>query len=211
MNYSGFFNKSERWADNRQEYERWLDRSNIHSTNMDKKHAREMLKLYERFPPQQPHDRLVAHRVDVYRVKNPTWRQKSQLDVPFGELETILTIDLGKELQKDLVEAVPEVVQKNVLLPLGDGSYVKGDVIRIPPRVFEEIAKVKKYFVVEMDSRGLGYELDLAPAQFSILEPLEYHILNYVKINGEDIRESNDILRAGFKEGKFKSWVKSKT
>jgi len=211
MNYSGFFYKDERWADNRQEYERWLDKSNIHSTSMDKKQAREMLKLYQRFPPQQPHDRLVAHKVTVYHVKNPTWQQKGQLSIPFGELETILTIDLGKELQKDLVEAVPEMVQKNALVPLGDGSYVKGDIIRIPPRVFEEIAKVKKYLVVEMDSRGLGYELDLAPAQFSILEPLEYHVFSYVEINREIIRESDDILRAGFKERKFKSWVKSKT
>src|SRR3989344_5380142 len=63
-------------------------------------YAKQRLDLSQKFPPGIPHDRLIAHEVTIYRIGNPRRVIRAHSEFITGDLEQILTIDLGEELMR---------------------------------------------------------------------------------------------------------------
>lgn len=209
----GFFAPQERWTDNSAFYEEILRRK---EGGILEEVARTNLALYARFPPSEPHDRLVAHAISVYDISDVRWvPHGKQLVVPAGPLEHKVTVDLGKVLVHMVGKEafVEEEMARNVLHPLPDGTFIRGTTYRRIPRE-ETLSQLQAYVALDLHDNG-SYSFALRTDAVGIERPPEFEVTKYIRIDGETIEEDLKRVQAAFQRtkggelspGKFKRWV----
>ena len=213
MILSGYHTHVERRADNRDFYQHCLDNPDYGALIcVTERNAKEQIEMLDRFPPEQPLERLIGHKVEVYALRNPVWRKKGRLFIPVGELEELLVVDLGEELLGQMKgnSVVEEVVEENAKFELPDGSVIYGTRKKKVPVSDSAITEVEKYLNIGFDMVFASYKATIK-RDVMIAGPLEYHLTKYVLFNGENVEEQKKVARASFaanrqgNRGKFKS------
>lgn len=210
--YFGFFAPHERWTDNSAFYEDILRRK---EGGILEDVAHTNLALYDRFPPSEPHNRLVAHTISVYEIPDVRWvPHGKKLLVPIGSLEHKVTVDMGNVLvQMAGKEAfVEEEIARNVLQQLPDGTFIRGTTYRRVPRE-ETLSQLQEYVIINLRENG-SYSFALRKDVISIEKPLEFEVTKYIRIDGEMIEEERKRVQAAFQRSRFgdypeefKRWV----
>ncbi len=211
--FSGFYSPNERWADNRPLYQSALaGRSGV----VSREEAEQQLAFYEQFPPGLPHDRLVAQEIGVYTIEPPSWTKPNRvgLVVPQGEEKKILEVDLGAELVSMASgrPSVEEVVQRNVVQKLEDGTFIRGDIFRYVSPETSNLAALEEYVTTEFHEGSYAVypraEIQRRNRIFT------YHLTSYFAIDGQRMKENRIKLLPGFKTEwkgtdpiRFGSWV----
>ncbi|MDP3640493.1 MAG: hypothetical protein Q8R53_04830 [Nanoarchaeota archaeon] len=224
VTYCGAFSEQERWADNSEFFRRILTEERSYGGITPEK-AREELEFYKRFPPEQPHDRLIAQRISVFAVQNPQWvAQGKRSVIAKGTLECLLTIDLGQELLrtrgKEPFHEETLAEQAEFLLP--DGTFIRGRHFKRIPGEEGLLSLARQYFKVELDHTAYGYKIPLytvtiGKERASAERPLEYAVTSYITIDGSPLSEKKEVVRAAFKRGtgvvlpgRFERFVKTR-
>ncbi len=215
--YHGFCHLQEQWADNRRLYQDCLDGK---VKGMDQREAKRELDFLERFSPEVLHDRVVAHALSIYSIKNPAWskpRAGTRIALPHGEEEKIMEIDLGSELVRLSGGSpyVQEVVTRNVVKELSDGTFIRGDVYRYVLPEESSLRELEQY--VSCIFEDSHYSFSLLPKIQSASKVIIYDLTKYVSIDGQLIKESRERVLPGFvmeKDAflptKFGLWVTKK-
>ena len=171
--FAGFLIKDEIFADNRQEYERILNTVNPHS-----KEYRDRLwdlEILNKFPPGMPHDRAAAHKIDAYEIQDPQWI----------EIET-KSLKHFREPPKRKLETFVCITQKQ-LIPQGRGKKLfsadLGEVLKNERFEGNEFIDIK----FEQHRTMSHYTFSMKAGNMNSERPLEFHIRQYVAINGVEI------------------------
>lgn len=206
INLSGFYFEKSRFADNRDNYQKIVE--DPLSSKKEREKAEDNLRLLELFPPGTYFQRLLAHRLKVFDIANPTWQRKGKLTYPRGELEIIVDLDLGPELMReegiDLYEWVPK--RHNVIHYIEKEKKIIGTEYEAVLREESALAKISEFFDIEIDRDDQAYNLKMKKGAFaralSGLTPLEIYFESYVRfINAEHdltLELEKIIARAGF-------------
>ncbi len=213
--YHGFCSLQEQWADNRQLYQNTLDGK---VAGLDRREAKRELEFWERFPPEVPHDRVVAQVIGVYLIQNPAWvraKPGARIALPHGEEEKVLEIDLGGELVR-LAGGSPyveEVVRRNVVEERADGTFIRGDIFRRVLPQSSSLKELEQYVSLAMEKEG-HYSFSLLPKIQSTSKVVVYDITKYLSIDGQRIKEDRERVLPGFAIEKdascptrFRLWV----
>lgn len=130
--FTGHLLRNDVFADNRDVYRRILGQGEPYSEEYEN-----ALRQLEQFPPCIPHDRLAAHKVNVYEITEPRWQKFKGLLVPRGRLRRVFSADLGEMLKNECVE-------ENEFISIGlhtDGQFAGYSAIIIaditPEKLFE--------------------------------------------------------------------------
>ncbi|MDP3990465.1 MAG: hypothetical protein Q8Q01_04660 [archaeon] len=178
--YYGFFERQENRPDNRVHYRELLEDERV----TDKKNIRKLLDFEERFPPDQPLERLVGHEVKI-----------------FGGLMKPFFIDIGKELLRHLDKEYyrEEIVKSGVIIPMPDGTYIKGDRIRrVPIDLNSQLEEAREYLGIEFEPKKMNsYKFDVQK-----ISGMEFHTISYVEFNGQRIEENLEVTRIKRKDNK---------
>ncbi len=215
--YHGFCNLQEQWADNRRLYQDCLEGKVM---SMDPREAKRELDFLERFSPEAPHDRVVAHALSIYSIKNPAWskpKSGTRIALPHGKDEKVLEVDLGSELLRFSGGSpyVEEVVKQNVIKELSEGTFIRGDVYRRVLPDGSSLRELEQYVSCVFEDRH--YSFSLLPKIQSSSKVIVYDVTKYVSIDGQLIKESRERVLPGFvmeKDAylptKFGLWVTKK-
>lgn len=215
--YYGFCYLQEQWADNRKLYQDCLDGKVM---SIDPREAKRHLDLLKQFPPEVPHDRVVAHALSIYSIQNPAWskpKSGTRIALPHGKDEKVLEVDLGSELLRFSGGSpyVEEVVTRNVIKELSDGTFIRGDVYRRVLPDGSSLRELEQYVSCVFEDRH--YSFSLLPKIQSSSKVIVYDVTKYVSIDGQLIKESRERVLPGFvmeKDAflptKFGLWVTKK-
>ena len=129
MSYQGFLIR-EIYQDNRDFYRGQLDLNR--ESVMLREIARQNLALQEKFEPGIEHTRLVSHVINIFEVKDVNWRKKGDLVIPKGNLEQLLSLDLGHQIKIicDEDQEFKEEELGNLTIALPDGTYLVGTQVK---------------------------------------------------------------------------------
>lgn len=173
--FNGFFLRNETFADNRKEYERMLRTESPHSREYRQRLWD--LEILERFPPGVPHDRAAAHKIEAYEIQEPQW------------------IEINSKNIKHFREAPKKVFEKSLititrqLIPQGRGRKVfsadLGEALK--NERFEGNEFIDIHF--DLDRALSHYTFYMKAGEMSREKPLEFHIRQYVGINGTEVDE----------------------
>ncbi len=196
--YHGFCIIQEQWADNRRLYQDCLDGKVM---SMDPREAKRELDFLKRFSPEAPHDRVVAHALSIYSIKNPAWskpKKGTRIALPNGEEEKIMEIDLGSELLRFSGSSpyVEEVVKQNVVRELSDGTFIRGDVYKLVLLDGSSLKELEQY--VSYIFENGHYSFSLLPKIQSASKVVIYDVTKYVSIDGQRIKENRERVLPGF-------------
>lgn len=196
--YHGFCSLQEQWADNRRLYKDCLEGK---VTSLDPREAKRELDFLERFSPEVPHDRVVAHALSIYSIQNPTWskpKSGTRIALPHGKEEKVMEVDLGSELLRFSGGSpyVEEVVKRNVVKELSDSTFIRGDVYgRVLPDG-SSLRELEQYVSCLFEDRH--YSFSLLPKTQSASKVIVYDVTKYVSIDGQLIKESRERVLPGF-------------
>ncbi len=208
MKLNGYYVANERFADNRQVYENALAAGEKNALNMTPEELESRLDLFDRFPPGEPHSRMIAHKIEVYNLSAPRWEQHGKrLLIPKGSLEHIITMDFGDEIKKACGLNTEEVLEENARYELLDGSVIIGKRVRTTSYAgkIDSRKMYSEWFEVIFDQSNYAkqgyfhYELRIKTEEFTPSNVREYHITSYVKINDETIQQKKQFARPLFK------------
>lgn len=209
---TGFYNQNERWADNRQMYRDVL--SGV-SRFCDQQEARRQLEHYERFSPEVPHDRLIAHSLLVYCIQKPVWGKgtpRSKVVTPTGARSIVLEADFGVELVRiaggELY--IEEVVGQGVVRDLGDGTFLRGTLFRKVLPKESALRSLEEYVTITFDTSGYVFAPRKEIQQRE--KVYGYEITSYVSIDGQKVSQFGEFCLPGFHtedsgRSGFKQWV----
>ena len=216
--YHGFCSLQEQWADNRKLYQDCLDGKVM---SMDPREAKRQLDFLERFSPEVPHDRVVAHALSIYSIRNPAWSKPkagTRIALPHGREEKMIEIDLGAELLRFSGSSpyVEEVVKQNVVKELSDGTFIRGDIYNRVLVDGSSLKELEQYVSCVFEEKG-HYSFSLLPEIQSASKVVIYDITKYFSVDGQRIEENRERVLPGFvmeKDAylptKFGLWVTKK-
>lgn len=165
--------------------------------------AEKELARYKQFPPgpDNPHNRLIAHKVEVYEVKNPEWQKKGENNlVAVGELEKLLgPIDFGQLLSSEDEIFSEKVVKENAKRRLPNGNFIRRTIFKKVPSEEFRLEEARKYFEIDFnEDYARSYEFNIDKKTISQSRPLEFHIISYFSIDGHTLEKEKRIARMLF-------------
>ncbi|HII16131.1 MAG TPA: hypothetical protein HA362_07535 [Nanoarchaeota archaeon] len=182
--FEGFLLKDDVFADNRKIYEQTLQTTFPESREY--RAALRHLGILEKFPPGVPHDRVVAHKAHVYEVAEPAYGAITSGNVkawhegyrPPSSLSPLGYPFKGRPLSQTR-QLVPKGRLKKILsADIGEALSNEGNAgIDCIDITFNS----ERYFK--------WYEFTLKREGISSVKPLEFHIRQYMAINGIEIDE----------------------
>lgn len=98
--FNGTLYRNELFADNRNYYRQVLQKENPQSKEYET--ALKYLDILERFPPEIPHNRIIAHRVSAHEISEPKWMVLKNELVPMGRLKKVFSADIGEMLKSGI-------------------------------------------------------------------------------------------------------------
>ncbi len=202
--FFGILSQNERYADNREfnreKLQKWERGESIYPLNVE--YVKEHLQFLEQFSPDRLHDRLVAHRVQVYKHSPLSWTKKGKSLIPSGPLELLVDVDLSEALQRWTGRQPyrEEVLEENVTHILSDGTEIHGKRIRKVEAIGANMEALGKYLIMERDKRlnRPNYTLRINRRNIDLNQPREYHITTYVTVDGIPVMEKKEIGRPVF-------------
>mgnify|MGYP001563920962 CR=1 FL=1 len=173
--FDGFLLRDEIFADNRKNYEQIL-RTESHFSR-EYRRALWDLEVLEKFPPGIKHDRVVAHRINAYEIQEPQW-----VEISTNKIKR------WREAPKKVFEHTLHTVTHQ-LIPQGPGRRVLST--DLGEALKEESFAGNEYIDIrfELDRNFSRYTFFMKAGEMGRDKPLEFHIRQYIAINGTEIDE----------------------
>ena len=180
-NFNGFYFKKEKWANNKEIYENISSDSKRPKTQREE--AKKQLELYQMFPPGRNLQRLVAHKIKIFKIMNPQNVSTKKFVYSIAGLEEIICFDLGVELMREegmkLYEWIPK--KKDMIHYLDEKRKIIGTEYHARLKEESSLKQLEKFFDVSIDHNNDSYNLKIKKK--SLLSPLkEIHIESYVRL-----------------------------
>ncbi len=208
--YGGFYYANEFYADNIHIFRKYLSGSqDCRMDGWDAESVKRQLAFLVNFPPDIPHNRLVAHRVEISAVRNPVWQKKGKLLVPKGDLENVLSLDFGSYILKICDEELSmREYLENMTVDLGDGTVIEG--IRIKKSNYHGASNRRtipnEHLNITYDSsmyavkKEFDYHFEIKRDSITTEQPKEFHIQEYVMVDGVKVEEQKEVVKSAFNQ-----------
>ncbi|MBS3117232.1 hypothetical protein J4421_06580 [Candidatus Woesearchaeota archaeon] len=186
MNCFGFYEYMEKRADNRDFYRSCL-RNPL--PGVSEKQALKHLELLDRFPPDQPLERIASHLVEIYGMLNHRWETVGRRRrIIRGDLSHLVTVDFAEELLQDEGKKTEKVIEQDVIVWLEEGSlFVRGDKIQLVSENPDNLAKTAPYLDITLNRKGHSYSFRIKKEALSKEKPIEVHITYRLTFDGVEI------------------------
>ncbi len=207
--YNGFNYTKCRIEDNTSFYRHCLSHpEEAAEVGVKKEVAEAGLDFLKRFPPNREHDKLSAHKAEVYVLRNPVWQRRGELLIPQGDLEVIFSMDFGDAI-KQICEEESKMQERLgvTTIDLGDGTIVTG--VRIRKSNYGGTSNRRtipnEHLLINFDSSNyeetgdFTYAFDINRPSITTKQPKEFHIQSYLLVDGEEAWKEREVARAAFK------------
>ncbi len=194
LRFSGFWDRSESRVDNRQEHQKWLKNPPI---GLREKDLLQEIAFDERFPPDQPLERLVTHIVEIYRVQYTYREHYRKGEIKKGQLQHLITVDFNEEIQRLKGNKTEVVLERNVVVKLNEDTFIRRKKLQLTPPKTDTIQEASKYLITQFhEFLGNNIFYSFGVKMTAVKEkPLEFHINKHLQVNGIDLEKSKEVGR----------------
>ena len=144
----------------------------------------------ERYISRSRPEQIAAHIIEVYSFVDHSWRSwNAQYLIPRGNLQRILSVDLGK-LLPELAEKVHAEGQYSSRRKNREESLTGNRKFKLP----EAWRNLERYIISAFETHedGIQYSFSLRKDEITLEKPLEFQIINYLADNKEIIAVSRE-------------------
>lgn len=223
MKLYGFYSPCEVYADNRDIYR---SRFALPSGAIRENIARINLEFLERFNPRIPHERRIAHTIEIYEIVEYNVRKRRKtVSQPFplsSKKKEFLVVcasspqtrvkiykaDIGELVQNacnEEMQFIHEVLDPKCAYVLDDGTEIHGERKKMSPFSGPPHARIlqNQFIRVCFDVSGLSttrnwyYKAEIVKEPFRA-KKLEIHVVQYVAVDGIRVAEKECVIRGAY-------------